>query len=128
MAVYAADVPEEDELKSLTEDSVGSFGQAVRDKDFSTFYEDIAAIWKKETTAEKLKEAFKDFLDKEIDLPSVLEELDPVFEPAAAINADGLLVIKGYYPTKPNKVRFELKYVQEEDEWKLVGISVKLKE
>src|SRR5258706_10009141 len=70
MAVSAADVPEEGELKLLTEDSIGSFGQAVRDKDFSAFYKEISALWQKQITAEKLKEAFRDFFDKDIDLPA----------------------------------------------------------
>ena len=44
------------------------------------------------------------------------------------INSDGVLMIKGYYPTTPNRIIFQLKYLQEEDEWKLVGIDVNLKE
>jgi hypothetical protein len=39
-----------------------------------------------------------------------------------------VLVSKGYYPTKPNRVVFQLKYVDEEGDWKLGGIDIKLKE
>lgn len=128
LAVRAADVPEEDDVKSMTESSLLSFGRAVKKKDFSDFYEDIASVWQKQTSAEKLEEAFKGFLDKDIDIPSIVKELEPVFKPAASIGDDGVLVIKGYYPTKPSKVNFQLKYVEEEGDWKLVGIDVKIKE
>jgi hypothetical protein len=37
-------------------------------------------------------------------------------------------VLKGYYPTAPNKVKFQLKYLEEDGEWKLVGIKVDLEE
>jgi len=128
IAARAADVPEKAELTSMTENSLISFGQAVQKKDFSGFYEDIAAVWQKQTTAEKLKELFKDFLDKGIDLAPAIKGKEPVFNQPATINSDGVLMIKGYYPTTPNRIVFQLKYLQEEDEWKLVGIDVNLKE
>jgi hypothetical protein len=128
IAARAADIPEKADLISMTESSVLSFGKAVKKKDFSGFYEDIASVWQKQTTAEKLEELFKDFLDKGIDLPAAIKEKEPVFNQPAAINSDGVLMIKGYYPTTPNRVIFQLKYLQEEDEWKLVGIDVNLKE
>ena len=123
-SLIASEVPEKAALKTMTEASLTSFGDAVKDKDFSSFYGDIASIWQKQTTAEKLKESFKTFLDKDIDLPSIVTELKPVFDKPAEINSDDVLVISGYYPTKPNKVKFRLKYLEEEGEWKLVGINV----
>jgi opacity protein-like surface antigen len=124
----AADVPEKEDLTSMTETSLISFGQAVKKKDFSGFYEDIASVWQKQTTAEKLEELFKDFLDKGIDLPAAIKGKEPVFNQPASINSDGVLIVKGYYPTTPNRIVFQLKYLQEEDEWKLIGIDVNLKE
>ncbi|MEY2537362.1 MAG: hypothetical protein QOG67_1102 [Verrucomicrobiota bacterium] len=112
----------------MTETSLLSFGRAVKKKDFSRFYEDVASVWQKQTSPEKLEEAFSDFLDKGIDLPSVVKEMEPVFNHPAAIGADGVLLIQGYYPTTPNRVIFKLKYLNEEGEWKLVGINVNLKE
>ncbi len=128
LAVHASEVPEEADIKSMTEASLISFGRAVKKQDFSSFYEDIATVWQKQTTAEKLQESFKDFLDKKIDIPSVVKEMDPVFNHPAEIGSNDVLVIKGYYPTKPNRVVFQLKYLEEEGEWKLVGIDVNLKE
>ena len=70
IAARAADVPEKADLVSMTESSLISFGKAVKKKDFYGFYDDIAIVWQKQTTAEKLEELFKDFLDKGIDLPA----------------------------------------------------------
>ncbi len=128
LAASAAEVPEEADIKSMTESSLRSFGKAVKKQDFSGFYEDIASIWQKQTTAEKLQASFKEFLGKGIDLPSVVKEMEPVFNHAAEIGANDVLIIKGYYPTKPNRVVFQLKYLEEEGDWKLVGIDVDLKE
>ncbi|MEY2440034.1 MAG: hypothetical protein QOI34_1419, partial [Verrucomicrobiota bacterium] len=84
--------------------------------------------WQKQTTPEKLQASFSDFLDKDIDIPAVVKELEPVFNQPASIDSDGVLTIKGYYPTKPNRVIFQLKYLEEDGDWGLVGIDVKLKE
>jgi hypothetical protein len=124
----SAGIPGEEELKSMTDSSILSFGEAIKDKDFSGFYTEIAAIWQTQTSAEKLNETFKDFVDKDIDLPSALKGMEPVFDRPASIGSNGVLVVQGYYPTKPNRVVFQLKYLKEEDEWKLVGINVNLKE
>lgn len=122
------EVPDEADLKTMTEESLTSFGRGVKKKDFSKFYEDIAVVWQKQTTPEKLKDLFKDFLGKDIDLPAIVKEMDPVFNHPAAIGENDVLEIKGYYPTTPHRVIFTLKYLEEEDEWKLVGITVDLAE
>lgn len=121
-------VPGKEELKSMTSSSILSFGRAVKKKDFSGLYEEIAPIWKKQTTPEKLREAFNDFYNKDIDLPAAIKGKEPVFNRPPTVNSDGVLVIQGYYPTTPNRVVFQLKYLKDAGEWKLVGIDVNLKE
>lgn len=124
----SAAVPDKAKLNELTEGSVLSFGRAVKSKDFTGFFEKIAALWQKQTSPEKLTVAFQSFLDKDIDLPAALKGLEPIFNFPAEVNADGVLLIKGYYPTKPSRVVFALKYLKEAGEWKLIGIDVNLKE
>jgi hypothetical protein len=108
----------------MTLSSLLSFNDGVQEKDFSSFYKKIAALWQDQTTPEKLKELFNDFIDKEIDIAPI-KKLDPVFNKEPTINSDGLLVIVGYYPTTPKRVVFELKYLEEKGDWKLAGINVK---
>ena len=130
VALPAAEVPDEADVQTLAEDSLRTFGQGLKDKDFSEFYDEIASAWQQQTTAEKLMEAFSKFLDKDLDLPAIVEKLEPVFKPAPVIESvesHELLVIKGYYPTKPSQLNFQLKYLEEEGDWKLVGINIDIK-
>lgn len=122
----SAEVPEKDEIKTMTSETMTSFGEALKKKDFEEFYDDIAEVWKKQTTAEKLLETFKDMTGPNMDILGIVEELKPTFEPAPEVNSDGVLIIKGFYPTKPNHVVFQLKYIEEEGDWALVGINVKM--
>lgn len=126
--VRAAEVPEKSEIKNMTQESMTAFGEALKENDFSGFYDNIADIWKKQTNPEKLLAAFKEFTGPNFDILGIVKELKPTFDPPAEVNSDEVLIIKGYYPTKPKHVVFQLKYIEEEEEWKLVGINVKTEE
>ena len=119
-------VPTNKELKALALDSLLLFNVAIQTRSFEDFYGHIAKLWQKEVTPEKLLEIFQSFIDKEINIAPIAK-LDPTFEGTPAVNEDGLLVIRGSYPMQPTKVFFQLKYLYENEAWKLVGINVQVK-
>jgi hypothetical protein len=120
-----AQVPSDAELKKLTDDTLLSFNSAVQSKDFDDFYKSTSKLWQEQTTADKLVTIFKSFIDKKFDIGAVVKKVKPTFEPRPAINEDGILVMQGSYPIKPDMLEFVLKYVNEDSAWKLVGINVK---
>ena len=122
----AGKVPTDKELKTLALDSLLLFNVAIQTKSFDNFYGHIAKLWQKETTPEKLLEIFQSFIDKKINIALIVKE-EPAFDGTPAVNEDGLLAMKGSYPTQPSKVFFQLKYVYEDESWKLVGINVQVK-
>jgi len=119
-------VPTDKEAKRLALDSLMAFNKALQSKNFDSFYARIAKLWQAQTTAEKLKETFKPFLDQEVHISGVAD-VEPDFDEKPGVDNDGFLVLKGSYPTTPSKVFFELRYVYEEETWELVGINVNLK-
>ena len=121
-----AKLPADKELKALVRESLLAFNKAVQGKSFEDFYPEIATVWQDQITPEKLQEIFQSFIDQEIDIGPVAK-LQPSFEEKPAINSDGILVVKGTYQTKPSRLSFQLKYIYEDPEWKLVGINVDVK-
>jgi hypothetical protein len=119
-------VPSDKEVKGLVLDSLLAFNKAIQAESFENFYGRIAELWRRETTPEKLMEIFQTFVDKNINIAQITK-LEPTFDEPPAINADGFLVAKGSYATAPSKVFFELKYVDEDGAWKLIGINVNVK-
>lgn len=117
-------VPTGTELDSLVLKTLLSFNEAVQLKNFDKFHEQISNVWKKEVTSEQLLKIFAALVEQKIDL-SGITKLEAMFEPAPAINEDGHLVVNGWYPTKPRKVAFALKFLYESEAWKLIGIRVK---
>lgn len=107
----------------MTLETLLTFNKGVQAKDFTGFYKDIAKLWQEQTTPEKLQGLFQDFIDKELDI-SPIKKLEPVFNKPAEINSDDVLVVNGYYPTTPKRVVFKLQYLQEQGDWKLVGIKL----
>jgi opacity protein-like surface antigen len=127
--VFAVDVPDEEEIKSLSDKMLLDWNKAMQKGDFSAFYKnDCGKVWQEDTTAEKLKETFtKQFGGQKIDFSGSIKEMEPNFEPEPAIAKVGdfdVLTVHGYYDTKPNRFSFRLKLVQEDEAWKLVGLNI----
>lgn len=120
-------LPTEEELGRMVTASLLEINKAFQSGDFTNFHGLIAERWKQETTPEKLRETFQDFVDKKVDL-SPIENLQPRLTPPDALSSAGFLVVKGHYPTQPSRLSFELEYVQERGEWKMVAIGVNVAE
>jgi hypothetical protein len=118
-----ADIPTQAELRRMATAALLDFNQAVKAKDFSSFYDKIADVWKQQTSAPKLQEKFQEFIDKGIDIGPI-KNVEPQLDPAAPADEVGVLLVKGYYPTQPAQVQFTLKYVREAAAWKLLSIGV----
>ena len=116
-------IPSDSDLIKLTNDTMLSFAQAVKDNDFSDFYSSISKLWQSHVTAQQLGNAFMSFTEKKVDF-TPLSAVTPVFSGKPVIQDDGKLVVSGYYPYLGIKVNFALKYVYEDSNWKLDGINV----
>ena len=57
---------------------------------------------------------------------SGIRGVPPVFEEPPTITTEGLLTMQGYYPTKPLRVLFTMKFLYELPRWKLFGLDVSL--
>ena len=117
------EIPPEDQVLLLTNRSMTLLAEAVSHDDFSEFYGSLAALWQQQISKASLRERLADFIDKKISL-TVIEGVSPVFSEKPYIDNDGLLVLKGRYPTRPYEVEFELDFYNEESQWKLFGFNV----
>jgi hypothetical protein len=114
------------ELNRLAHDTIKALDAAVKSGDFKDFYDGIALLWQEETTPEKLREAFQVFVDRQdLDLGAI-DGLEPVFEPEPALDENGRLNLSGYYSTEPYPLHFQLGFVYEDNDWKLVRINVNM--
>jgi len=74
--------------------------------------------------ADTLKQAFKGFAGKHID---IIAAKPIVTTSEAKISSGGALMLRGYFDTAPSRLSYELDYAISEGEWKLVAIDVRVK-
>jgi hypothetical protein len=117
-------IPSNDELQKLTAQTLLDFNQAIQDKDFTAFHRKGSTPFREQLSPAKLQMTFQKFIDLEINLGGI-KNVEPIFDQPPEIDKDGNLALSGYYPTKPFRVRFHLKYTYEHPAWKLIGIQVK---
>ena len=122
----AGAMPSEEEAKALVKNSLSAFNAAVQTKSFADFHKQIALLWQKQVTPQKFEEIFDSFIKADINIAGIATK-EPTFDKPPAVNADGLLELKGFYPMATAKVMFDLAYLYEAPEWKLIKINVNLR-
>ena len=116
-------VPAKADSIALVRQSIHDFVASVEKKNMEHFRGTVSQLWQKQITTEKLNEAFKSIIDSGANW-SVLDSVEPVFSSDAKVDENGVLLLIGYYPTKPNQVHFEQKFVYEGVSWKLIGFKI----
>ena len=126
-ASATTNVPNEREAKQLIDATMTSFKNAVNSGSFDAFYRtELSDLWKKQITADKLRNAFEPFIDRKVDLSAIFD-VDPVLDELPYVDGTGLLRLLGHYPVPEENVRvkFELSYSREA-RWALSGIKVNI--
>jgi hypothetical protein len=103
------------ELVALNEPAMttmSSFGAAVNANDFNSFYTRSSRLWQSQTTAAKLRDTFALFVDRKVNLTAAAMST-PAFLAPPALDANGVLTLKGYFPAGKQPWYFEFEYIYE---------------
>lgn len=111
---------------ALVRQTMNAFAKAVNARSFKQFHSSVSILWQKQIGADQLNQVFKPFMDADLDL-LFLDNYMPIFDETPTVDPEGVLSIKGYYPTKPSRVYFDFGYIREGAEWKLVKTHVNIK-
>lgn len=120
------EIPGDEELDEMIKDTLLDFDRALKQEDFSDFYDGISEEWQKQTSPRQLKTLFQSFIDGNADLSGV-RNLEPKITDGPAVRESlgfDMLEVNGSFDTSPRETTFELKYIANGDEWKLSGIKV----
>jgi hypothetical protein len=92
--------------------------------DYDVMHAKMAKPFRERFSADTLKQAFKTFAGKHIDVIAA-QRIVSTSEPT--INADGALMLRGYFDTTPSRLSYALDYAVSEGEWKLIRIDVNVR-
>jgi hypothetical protein len=118
-------VPSERGLEALVKATLLTFNDANVTGNYEVFHAKLSKPFREQFPVERLARRFQEFNKKHIDF-DVIAALKPSYEPAPKVDDDGRLVVKGYFPTEPLRVNFDLAFIPSDGEWKLISINVKI--
>jgi len=123
---FSATLPTDDEQEILVKTTLMTFNDANLTGNYSVLFDKSSKAFRSQVTAEKLSEAFKVFRTKNVNLESIVaDEIDSSKDPK--IDGDGVLRLTGRFKDEDKKISFDLKFVNEDGVWKILGLNVKYK-
>ena len=124
MASAQNKVPSERALEALVKVTLLSFNDANVTGNYAVFHAKLSKPFRQQFSPERLAETFKDFARKDVDF-DIIAAFRPVYDPEPRVDDEGKLLVKGYFPTEPARVVYDLKFIPSDGEWKLLGINIK---
>lgn len=117
------EAPFEAEMRPIVSETMRNFDRAIQSENFEDLYSTVSEMWQNQITADELKKTFTKTIAQKNDY-KLKDEPTISSEPALKDEGNTLEIGGGYQTTKDKKVPFRLKYVKENDEWKLLGINL----
>ena len=110
----------------LIKSTLLTFNDANLTGNYTVLHAKLAKPFRDKFSADKLKQAFKSFVDQNAELRGIILK-PPVATTASKIDERGALVVRGYFDTAPSRVFYEFDFLPSEGEWKPINLGVKVK-
>ncbi|MEO7672493.1 MAG: hypothetical protein ABIU09_00270 [Pyrinomonadaceae bacterium] len=123
-------IPADDQLQDLARTTIMDFNDAIQSEDFTDFHRTVSKPFQKEASPARFKEVFQSFIDAGIDFKEVRSMTANFTTPTSIDKSRGAktLNLKGNYATSPRRTNFDLKYVPEGSDWKLIYLEINTKD
>lgn len=117
-------MPDAEKIVLLLRTSLLTLNDAIQTGNFTVLRDMGAPGFREANTAAKLSGAFSDLASRGVDL-SVVSVLAPQLTEAPTLDQDkGMLLLEGYFPSRPVQINFEVFYEAVDGRWRLFGLSV----
>ena len=121
--VLALDMPSPFVQEVLVKSILVTLNDAVAADNFTVFHAKISKPFRDQFPPEKLREVFKDLIDKHAVFDAVVAK--PIVPDAdAKIDGDGVLRLKGHFETTPKQVKYQLGFIPSDGLWKLSAVTI----
>jgi hypothetical protein len=122
---HAQKVPDATMQELLIKSTLMTFNDANVTSNYTVLLAKMSKPFRDQFPPERLKEAFKDFSEKHINIAPIATKI-PVPDMPANINDDGVLTLEGHFDTAPKKLKYILGYIMSDGEWKPIRLKVDL--
>jgi len=120
---FAQSAPSKEDQEMLVKTTLLTFNDANLTGDYSVLRAKSSKPFRDQFDEAKLKEIFKDFVEKKVDI-SVVAVKPAIPDKDGAVDKNGVLELSGSFATTPKVVKYKLDYFVSEGVWKPYGIHV----
>jgi len=120
---YAADVPSDDEQDVMIRSTLATFNDANMTGNYSILIAKASKQFQEQMSAEKLAAGTENFRKNHLFFESIVTD-DYESSEKATIDQEGALNLAGVFKGDEIKVTYKLRFVQNANQWKLIGINV----
>jgi hypothetical protein len=117
-------VPNDLQLLMMIKTTLIAFNQANMTGNYTVLRDLGTPDFQQMNTAARLSQIFQPERNKDVDLSPIIL-LRPNMLQKPSIDAQGLLRVEGYFPSRPKMVYFTLAFQNVDDKWRLVALGVK---
>jgi hypothetical protein len=119
-------VPRSDIFEVMVKTALLTLNDANLANDYSVMNARLHPEFRKQAPADRLAGIFAPFRNVKVDYSAMLMHA-PTYTDGPRVDADGLLVVKGYMETRPWRTTFDLAWRQSEGNWWLWRINVQVR-
>ena len=123
MAQVTLAVPDPNTLTALIKNTLAALNHANLTGNYTVLRDLGAPGFSQANTAARLSVVFAKMRSQRLDLGHLIL-LQPRIEGKPRIDKQNMLRLKGYFPTSPLRIKFDLIYQPVANRWRLFGISV----
>jgi hypothetical protein len=120
---YSAEIPSDDDQDVLIRTTLMTFNDANMTGNYGVLFAKSSKQFQSQLSVDQLSTAFEPFRKKELFFEDVVTADYDSYE-KATFDAEGALVLAGVFKTDDMKVQYNLRFVQNNKIWKILGIKV----
>jgi hypothetical protein len=119
----------ESDVEALVKETVSDFADAIEQEDFSEFHAETSEAFQSSVSIEEMKQKFSGFIaQKKATVPvlrkAVKTEMNFTDKSEKTEGGNRILTATGTFQHKPERVRFDKKYVWEDGKWKVINAGI----
>ena len=119
-------VPSAELQEILIKTSLLTLNDANLTGNYTVLHAKLAKPFREQFNPDRLKQVFKPFADKKLDLGPIAGK-PPIVTADTLIDNRGALLLRGYFDTAPSRVNYELDFLPSEGLWKPIMLNVRVK-
>lgn len=123
LPAFTADIPDNDSQDMLIRTTLLTFNDANMTGNYTVMLARSSKQFQSQFTADKMATAFELFRNKKLFFEEVATA-DYDSSEKAVIDKEGALVLAGVFKTDDLQVKYSLRFVKNDDAWKMLGINV----